>query len=97
MLPALASVRRAWEKGADAAEVDVYLTKDNRIVVIHDDSTKRTTGVDLKVRETTSEELRKLDAGGWKGEEFAGEKIPFLEEVLATVPEDFVTQSKQRG
>lgn len=82
----LASVSRAWKEGADAVEIDVYLTVDNRIVVIHDDSTKRTTGIDLKVRETASEELRKLDAGSWKGKEFAGEKIPFLEEVIATIP-----------
>ena len=55
-------------------------------MVIHDATTKRTTGRDLKVAETTLAELRGLDAGRWKGETFAGEKLPTLEEVLATVP-----------
>jgi len=82
----LSSAVLAWKKGADAVEIDVHLTKDNRVVVIHDGSTKRTTGVDLQVRETPSEELRKLDAGAFKGQEFVGERIPFLEEIIATIP-----------
>ena len=82
----LASVKRAWQLGADAVEVDVHLTADQRVVVIHDSNTKRTTGVDLAVRETASDKLRELDAGSHKGSEFAGEKIPFLEEVIETVP-----------
>jgi len=74
--------------GADAAEIDVHLTKDNRIVAIHDSTTQRTAGVNLKVSETTADELRKLDVGRRKGEEFAGEKIPFLEDVISTIPPD---------
>ncbi|MEN6426684.1 MAG: glycerophosphodiester phosphodiesterase [Phycisphaerales bacterium] len=82
----LASVKLGWEKDADV-EVDVYLSKDNRIVVMHDSTTKRTaSGVDLKVSETDSQELRKLDVGSFKAPEFAGERIPFLEEVFATIP-----------
>ncbi len=80
-----ASVLLGWQKGADV-EVDVHLSKDNRIMVIHDASTKRTAGTDLKVRETTSEELRKLDVGRFKAEEFAGERIPFLADILKTIP-----------
>lgn len=82
----LMSVNTAWKLGADAAEIDVHLTKDNRIVVIHDDTTEKTAGVDLKVSETTAETLRKLDVGRHKGEEFTGEKIPFLEDIIATIP-----------
>ena len=52
----MASVMLGWEKEADV-EVDVYLTKDNRIVVIHDKTTKRTGDRDLKVAETESQEL----------------------------------------
>jgi glycerophosphoryl diester phosphodiesterase len=74
-----------WDKGADV-EVDVHLSKDNRIVVIHDATTEHITGIDLNVSETTSEELRKLDMGGFKGEQFAGERIPFLSDVIATIP-----------
>ena len=45
----VAAYRTAWEMGADAAETDVYLTKDNRIVAIHDETTKRTAGADCEV------------------------------------------------
>lgn len=82
----LASIKLAWEQKADAAEFDVYLSKDGKIVVIHDADTKRTAGAEKKVVEQTLEELRKLDAGKWKGAKFVGEKIPTLDEVLATVP-----------
>jgi glycerophosphoryl diester phosphodiesterase len=83
----LASVNLAWECGADATEVDVHLSKDNRIMVIHDADTKRTTGVKMVVRESMSPALRTLDAG-YGMEAFRGEKIPFLEEVLETIPGD---------
>ncbi len=81
----LAAVMLGWEKQADV-EVDVYLSKDNRIVIIHDATTKRTGGVELKVAETDSHELRRLDVGSFKAPEFAGEQIPFLEDVIATIP-----------
>ena len=82
----VASVKLAWEQKADAAEFDVYLSKDGKIVVIHDATTKRTAGVDRKVAELTAAELRKLDVGKWKNAKFAGEPVPTLDEVLATVP-----------
>jgi glycerophosphoryl diester phosphodiesterase len=81
----MASIMLAWQRHADV-EVDVYLTKDNRIVVIHDASTKRTAGIDLKVKEATSQELRELDVGRFKAEKFAGEHIPLLADVLKTIP-----------
>ena len=81
----MASVLLGWEKGADV-EVDVYLTKDNKIVTIHDDTTERTAGTDMNVAETTSEELRKLDVGSFKSEEYAGEQIPFLADIVKTIP-----------
>lgn len=81
----MASVMLGWEKGADV-EVDVYLSSDNQIVAIHDSTTKRTAGPELKVAETTSSELRKLDVGSFKSEKFAGEKIPFLADIVQTIP-----------
>lgn len=82
----LASVKLGWQKHADV-EIDVYLTKDNHIVVIHDKTTKRTAGgVDLPVCDTDCEQLRALDVGSFKGAEFAGEKIPLLTEVIAAIP-----------
>ncbi len=82
----VASAELAWEKGADAVEVDIYLTKDNKIICIHDSNTKRTTGEDFKVAETDSKTLRKLDAGSFKDVKYKGEKLPFLSEIIKTVP-----------
>jgi glycerophosphoryl diester phosphodiesterase len=82
----LAAIKLAWEQNADASEFDIFLTKDGKIVVIHDPTTNRTAGVAGKVAEMTLEQLRKLDVGKWKGAQFAGEKIPTLDEMLATVP-----------
>lgn len=82
----MASVKLGWEKHANV-EVDVYLSKDNRMVVIHDATTKRTAGgVDLKVKEVSAEELRKLDVGSFKAKEFAGERIPLLADVVRSIP-----------
>ncbi len=82
----LAAVDLAWRQGADAVEVDVHLTPDGRIVVIHDETTERTAGTSLEVAATHSARLRRLDVGRHKHPRFAGERIPFLEEVLGTVP-----------
>jgi glycerophosphoryl diester phosphodiesterase len=82
----LASINLAWKQGADAAEFDVYLSKDGKIVVLHDRDTKRVAGVDKRVVDQTLEELRTLDVGKWKGAAFTGEKIPTLAEVLKTLP-----------
>lgn len=83
----LASFKLGWEQRADADELDIYLTKDGRIVVLHDKSTKRTAGLDKNIGDLTLEEVRALDAGSWKGEQWKGEKIPMLEEVLAIIPD----------
>jgi glycerophosphoryl diester phosphodiesterase len=80
------SANLAWKQNADAVECDIYLTKDNRIVVMHDGNTKRTTGQSYKFSETNSDVLRTLDAGSWKDARYKGEKIPFLEELIATTP-----------
>lgn len=82
----LAAIRLAWEQRADAVEFDVHLSKDGAIVALHDADTKRTAGTELMVADSTLEELRKLDVGKWKGAQFAGEKIPTLDELFATVP-----------
>ncbi|MBD2846024.1 glycerophosphodiester phosphodiesterase [Paenibacillus sp. IB182496] len=67
-------------------ELDVQLTADGEVVVMHDETVNRTTNGRGKVREMTLERLRRLDAGSWYGRVFKGERIPTLEEVLqATV------------
>jgi len=82
----ITSSKLAWEKGADAVEVDIWLSKDNRVICSHDGNTKRITGQDLKISETSSKVLRKLDAGSFKDAKFKGEKLPFLEEIVKKVP-----------
>ena len=74
----LASFMLAFAQGADGVEADFRLTRDGRIVCLHDDSTGRTSAVDLVVAQATLPQLRTLDVGAWKGEAFAGEPIPAL-------------------
>lgn len=83
------SVMLAWEQGAYGAECDIILTKDLKLVLMHDDSTKRTAlnGVDLIVEKTDWAELQKLDVGSWKSEKWRGVKIPLLENVLRAIPD----------
>ncbi len=83
----ISSAKLAWEQNADAVECDIYLTKDNRVMVMHDSNTKRTTGQTYKFADTNSDVLRNLDAGVWKDPKYKGEKIPFLDELIATLPE----------
>lgn len=83
----LPSFQRAWEQGADGIEADFRLTADGRIVCIHDETAARTTGTNLRIAETTLQELRRLDAGLWKGEAWSGAMIPTLDEILAAMPQ----------
>lgn len=85
----VAAANLAWELGADAVEVDIHLSKDNRVMVIHDKDTKKTCAGkrNFKIKNTPSVLLRELDAGSRKDEKFKGEKIPFLSEIMETVPQ----------
>lgn len=83
----LASFRLAWQRGSRTVETDVRLTSDGRPILCHDADTARTTGVHMVIAETPFDELRKLDAGRWKGDQWAGERLPALEEALASVPD----------
>jgi len=78
----LAAVRKAIESGADYAEVDVQLTSDGAVVLLHDRDLKRVTGDPRRIEDVPLAELRKLDAGGWFAPAFAGERVPTLEEVI---------------
>lgn len=83
----LASVNLGWDQRADGVEIDIRLSKDGQIVLMHDDGTKRTAGRDKLIVDQTWEELRQLDAGTWKDTKWAGERIPVLSDVLATIPD----------
>jgi glycerophosphoryl diester phosphodiesterase len=82
----LAATKLAWQQRADAVETDIYLSKDGRIVVSHDKNGKRTAGRDVDFITITQAEARQLDAGSWKDPKFKGEKIPLLEEQIASIP-----------
>jgi len=85
----VASANLAWELGADAVEVDIHLSKDNRLMVIHDKDIKRTCKAkkNFAIADSPSTLLRDMDAGSWKDEKYKGEKIPYLSEIIETVPE----------
>jgi glycerophosphoryl diester phosphodiesterase len=69
-------------------ELDIRTTKDGHLVVLHDDSVERTTnGPARSVRDMTLAELKRLDAGSWFDDAFAGVRIPTLEETLSLVAE----------
>lgn len=81
----LASFEQAIAIGVDGIELDVHLTRDGQLVIIHDQNLARTTDGQGLVHEHTLAELKALDAGSWFGPAFAGERIPTLEEVLVRV------------
>ena len=70
------------EHMADYIELDVQLTSDGEVIVMHDSNAYRTTGVDENIVNMTYKEVRRLDAGSWYSDEYKGEKVPGLREVL---------------
>ena len=82
----LASFQLAFEQGADGVEADFRLTRDGEVVCLHDESTARTGGTDLRVADCTLSQLRELDLGLWKGERFRGERLSTLGELLSALP-----------
>ncbi|MFW5894828.1 MAG: glycerophosphodiester phosphodiesterase family protein [Bacillota bacterium] len=80
----LAAVDIALDQESDGIEIDVRMTKDEHVVLMHDSTLERTTNGNSSgsVENMTLEELRELDAGSWYGNDFTGEKIPTLEEVF---------------
>lgn len=79
----LAAFRAAIDLGSPMIELDVTLTQDRKIVVIHDDTLERTTNGKGDVLNQPFDELRKLDAGSWFAPEFKGERLPSLDDVFA--------------
>ena len=80
-LPALEA---AAAHGATVAEIDIVLTRDDRIVVLHDEILDRTTDGSGRVAALDFAEVKRLDAGAWFSPTFAGTRVPALEEALAT-------------
>lgn len=84
----IASFSEAVRVGADGIELDVHLTKDNEIVVIHDHTVDRTTNGTGRIIDYTLKELQQLDAGSWFLKDFHKEKIPTLREVFSMMKDN---------
>lgn len=78
----LAAYRRALSIGVDGVELDVHLSSDHQLVVVHDYMLGRTAAGTGLVRDHSLAALQRLDAGRWFGEGFAGERIPVLADAL---------------
>lgn len=78
----MAAFDRSVDMQADYLELDVQMSRDGELVIIHDTTVDRTTDGTGQVGSLTLEELRSLDAGSWFSALFAGERIPTLGEVL---------------
>ena len=81
----MVSFMAAVDAGAQFVELDVTLTNDRQVAVIHDDTVDRTTNGTGPVLNYNLKELQQLDAGGWFHPRFAGERIPALMDVLVQV------------
>jgi glycerophosphoryl diester phosphodiesterase len=78
----LAAFSHALKLGAEAIELDVKLTRDGQVVVLHDQTVDRTTSGHGDLREFTLAQVQELDAGSHFSAQFAGEKVPSLEQVF---------------
>lgn len=81
----MSAFERSLELGATGIETDVQMTSDGRLVLIHDETLSRTGGAEGWVKDTTYDQLRTRDAGSWFHADFAGERIPSLEELFKLV------------
>lgn len=81
----LAAINSALELNCDAIEIDLHLSKDGELIVMHDSQIDRTTNGTGNIMDMTVSELKQFDAGSWKGEAFKGEPIPTFSEVLKAV------------
>jgi len=84
----LASINLAWKRDADAVEVDVQLTNDEKIVVIHDKTTLRTGGKYKRIASNNYDELLKIDVGKIKDTKWRNERIPLLGKVIDSIPKN---------
>jgi glycerophosphoryl diester phosphodiesterase len=78
----LSAMRKAIESGADYAEMDVQLTADGKVVLLHDRDLKRVAGDSRRLDELSYDEVRQLDVGSWFDAAFASERVPTLTEVI---------------
>jgi len=78
----MASFAQGVQLGADAIELDVHLSRDGHLIVMHDPKVSRTTNGHGHIKDMTLAEIKQLDAGAWFNDQFRGERVPTLVEVL---------------
>lgn len=78
----MSAFRSAASLNPDMIETDLHMTSDGEIIIMHDHMVDRTTDGNGLIREKTLEEMKRLDAGLFKGEDFRGEKVPTFSEFL---------------
>lgn len=81
------AVQLAWTQNADAVEIDVHISADDEVVVIHDATTGKTCNADLEVRRTRFQQLRNVDVNWTKDDQWANTKLSTLSEIATTIPE----------
>ncbi|GAA0323045.1 glycerophosphodiester phosphodiesterase [Actinoallomurus spadix] len=89
----LAAFRQAKTRHADYFELDVQQTKDHKLIVMHDETLKRTTNVEKvyphgspwRIRDYTLKQIKRLDAGSWFSSKYKGERVPTLDETLSAM------------
>ncbi len=87
----LAAFNKAIELNVGGIELDVQMSRDGHVIVIHDEKVDRTTVGKGFVKDMTLKQIKKLDSGSWFGKEFIGEKVLVLEEVLELIGDrDFI-------
>lgn len=83
----LVGIARAAELGATWVEVDVKLSGDGQLILMHDETLERTTSGSGKLADTSWEQIEALDAGAWFDQRYAGERVPLLSQVIARLVE----------
>ena len=78
----LVAFRSAIELGVDMVEIDLHMTKDGELILMHDHTVDRTSDGQGLIREKSLAEMKALDVGGWKNEKFKGERVPTFREFL---------------
>lgn len=90
------SIDSAFTYDVDRVEVDIFQSKDNRVIVCHDETIDRTTDGKGLIKDYTFSELQEFDAGIWFSDDFKGTKLPSLDESFAAVDSkaDFIIELK---
>lgn len=93
----LSAIEKALQLGVDMIEIDIHLTANHEIVVIHDHTLERTTNGKGDIISKNLSQLKQLDAGSWFNLTFSNEKIPTLDEVLSLVDGKAIVLIEMKG